>query len=182
MAKNISRAIHGLKQVWPFVHFHTLITINNALILPLFNYWDVLWDHIGKGLTEHIQKLQNRAARIIMQSSYDIRSRDILQQLKWEPLDISRTKHKAIMMFKILNDMAPKYLSSQFAKTCERNPYHLRGDNSKLTLPFPKTEYLKKSFKYSGPKLWINLPENVRNSRSKKCFKQLLDSCIVSIR
>ena len=93
-AKKISRAINGLRQVRPFVHFHTLLAIYNALILPLFDYCDVVWDNPDKGLAERIQKLQNRAARIITQSSYDIRSHDILRQLKWEPIGQRRTKHR----------------------------------------------------------------------------------------
>ena len=181
-AKKISRAINGLRQVRPFVHFHTLLTIYNALILPLFDYCDVVWDNLDKGLAERIQKLQNRAARIITQSSYDIRSHDILRQLKWEPIGQRRTKHKAIMMFKIMNDKAPTYLSRQFTKVCESNPYHLRRDNSKLTLPLPKTENLKKSFKYGGAKLWNSLPENVKASTSMKYFKRMLDYYIIPTR
>ena len=92
MAKKISRAINGLKQVRPFVHFHTLLTIYNALILPLFDYCDVVWGNLNKGLADRIQKLQNRAARIITQSSY-VKSCDILGQLKWDCMGQRRIKH-----------------------------------------------------------------------------------------
>ena len=42
MAKMISKAINGLKQVRPFVHFH----LYNAVILPLFDYCDVVWGNL----------------------------------------------------------------------------------------------------------------------------------------
>ena len=66
-------------------------------------------------------------------------------------------------MFKTMNDKAPIYLSRQFSRVYESNPCHiLRGNNSKLILPLPKTENLMKSFKYSaGAVLWNSLPEKV---------------------
>jgi hypothetical protein len=33
-----------------------------------------------------LQKLQNRAARVITGKSYDVRSKDILEELSWQPL------------------------------------------------------------------------------------------------
>ncbi len=47
----------------------------------------------------------------------------------------------------------------------------------KLNLPFPKTEYLKKSI--SGVKLWNDLPIEVRNAESLGIFNSLL--CATSL-
>ena len=59
VAKKISRAIGGLRQIGPFVTFHTLLMIYKSQILPLFDY-DVVWDN---GELDRLQKLQNRAGR-----------------------------------------------------------------------------------------------------------------------
>ena len=40
--------------------------VYNALIQPHFNYCYEVWDELGKGLGERLQKLQNRAAILIM--------------------------------------------------------------------------------------------------------------------
>ena len=74
VAKKISRAIGGLRQIRPFVTFGTLLTIYKSLILPLFDYCDVIWDNASKGELDHLQKLQNRAYRVITHYTYDIRS------------------------------------------------------------------------------------------------------------
>ena len=44
----------------------------------------------------------------------------------------------------------------------------------KLNLPFPKTEYLKKSISFNGVKLWNDLPIEVRNAESLGIFNSLL--------
>ena len=86
VARKIWSAIGGLKQVRPFVKQETLFTIYKSLILPHFDYSDVLWDMLNKGLAQRLQKLPNRSARVITHSSYEIRSKDILKHLGWETL------------------------------------------------------------------------------------------------
>ena len=77
---------------------------------PLFDYCDVVWSGLNEGLANRLQKLQNRAARIITKSSYEIRSAAILEIPGWDNLAISRFEHKVTMMFKVLNNNAPAYL------------------------------------------------------------------------
>ena len=82
MVKRISSVISGLKLIRPFVSEKTLITTYKALILPQFDYCDQIWGNAGTGNLECLQKLQNRAARVITRSGYEIRSKDILKSLK----------------------------------------------------------------------------------------------------
>jgi hypothetical protein len=65
-------------------------------------------------LAQRLQKLQNRAARVITCQGYEIRSNNIRSQLKWKTLSQIRNSHKLIMMYKILNNMAPLYLRYHF--------------------------------------------------------------------
>jgi hypothetical protein len=48
------------------------VLVYNALIQPHFDYCCEVWDELGKGLSERLQKLQNRAARLrILKMSMD---------------------------------------------------------------------------------------------------------------
>ena len=101
IAKKVSSAIGGLKQIRPFVSKDVLILIYNSLIQPQFDYCDVIWDTLSKELATRLQRLQNRAARVITKSTYEIRSHDIRKDLGWEELSHRRAKHKALLMHKI---------------------------------------------------------------------------------
>ena len=68
------------------------------------------------------------------------------------------------MMFKSLNGLAPVYLHDLFSE--QHTDYDLRDSFRKLNLPKPRTDYLKRSFGYSGALLWNSLPENIRAIRS----------------
>jgi hypothetical protein len=52
------------------------------------------------------------------------------------------------------------------------NFYRLRNRKLCLVLPKPQTEYLKRSFPFSGVKLWNTLPEDVKCSNSLSQFKK----------
>ena len=125
-AKKISSALGGLRRARSYVPSDTLISIYHALIQPLFDYCDVVWGNINKGLNERLQKLQNRAARIITRSNYDVRSVDILKQLKWDNLSQRRFEHKATIMYNIMNGKAPKYLRMLFNMNNKNELYDFR--------------------------------------------------------
>ena len=57
---------------------------------------------------------------------------------------------------------------------CHTN-YDLRDAENKLYVSKPRTDYLKRSFCYSGSFLWNNLPHNIRTSISLRNFKRGID-------
>ena len=61
-------------------------------------------------LSDKLQKLQNRAARVITKLPFDTSSNLLLAKLKWEKLSLRRKKQKALIMYKTLNELAPEYL------------------------------------------------------------------------
>ena len=65
----ISKAIGAVKQVRPFTSVKTALRIYHALIRPHFDYCSSVWDECNATLCDKLQKLQNRAARVITKSS-----------------------------------------------------------------------------------------------------------------
>ena len=65
ITKKISAGLAFLKSIRPFILFDTRMSMYNALVIPCFNYCSTVWGNIGIGLADKIQKLQNRAARIL---------------------------------------------------------------------------------------------------------------------
>ena len=65
-----------------------------ALIQPHFDYCCSVWDELGGTLATKLQKLQNRAARVITRSSYDADAGALLTLLQLDNLSIRRKKLK----------------------------------------------------------------------------------------
>ena len=71
ISRKVSSAIGAIKRVRPFIPKETAIQIYNALILPNFDYCSPVWDCLSGYLSDKLQTLQNRAARIITKLPFD---------------------------------------------------------------------------------------------------------------
>jgi len=97
VCKKISSALGLITRIRNFVPFYTLLNIFNGLVKPQFDYCSLLWGCCSTSLAEKLQKLQNRAAGILLSALRNQRLFTI-----------------SIMMFKALNGQTPDYLSNEF--------------------------------------------------------------------
>ena len=116
ICKKISSGIYALKRMRDFVDRKTLISVYNAIIHPYFTYCCEVWDVFGETQMQsmRLQKLHNRAARIIVNVPSDSDQETVLNLLGWETLKVQRLKSKAKMMFKILHHLGPPSLKKLF--------------------------------------------------------------------
>lgn len=175
ICSKVSAGIGAMRRVKPYVPPATLQTIYKSLVQPYFDYCSPLWDNCGKTLQEKLQKFQSRAARVITGTSYDVRSVDVLDTLGWQTLDVRRSQNKSIFMYKILNKHTAPNLNELFCKrNISQNNYNLRNSETDLSLPKPKTEFLKKGFGYSGAMLWNHLSQDSKQSETLCSFKRAI--------
>jgi hypothetical protein len=107
LSKKIASGIGALKRIRSFVPGTTLQFIFNSLIQPHFDYcFSVVWDNCNKTLADKLQKLQNRAARILTFSSYDANADALLESIGWKKLQSQRKIQKAVMVHKSLHGPA----------------------------------------------------------------------------
>ena len=125
-------------------------------------------------MQNNLQKLQNRAGRIITNSDYSVISADVLKILDWKTLKRRRFEQMVTLIFKSLNNMAPSS-GNHFTLHCNET-YNLRSNNNRLTLSKPKTSSMKKSFSYYGAKVWNYLPTDLNSSMSLCNFKKQLST------
>ena len=70
--KKASEGISAVRRIKPFVDQETLILIYNAIVRPYFDYCCEVWDVFSETQSKRLQKLQNRAARIILNVNKDV--------------------------------------------------------------------------------------------------------------
>ena len=79
LSKKIASGIGALKRLMPFISKDTAVIIYKALIEPHFDYCSSVWYGISDTLSQKLQKLQNRAARVITKSTYDTKRKTLTQ-------------------------------------------------------------------------------------------------------
>ena len=149
--------------------------IYRSILGPYFTYCCIVWDNISETQIVNLQKLQNRGARIITGASYLQRSSHVLCELGWMTLETKRKRQKAILMFKILNGLTPRFLSEMFTHSASFHAYGLRSSRMNLALPKSHTEFYRNSFAFTRPKIWNDLPNTLKEESSLKRFMSRLD-------
>ena len=162
ISKKVSKGIGMLRRAKPFVSFETLKYIYQALVQPSFDYCSMVWGNCGEGSKEKLQRLQNRAARVITGDTYEIRSTDILKKLNWKTLEERRKEQKLAYVAKALSNQCPENVSTMF-KISNSDKYNLRSNNKMLILSKPKTNSMKRTFGYAAAKDWNYNSKNYKS-------------------
>ena len=169
LCKKIAAGIGVINRSRAFVPFDTLQYMYSSLVQPNFDYCSEIWGCCNKTLSTKLQKLQNRAARILLRASYDTNSDSLVDKFGWRKLDKQRLITKAKMVYK--NGLAPNYLRSKFTYRSNVSSYSFRDTNDNLTIPLPHTDFMKNSFSYSEAVLWNSLPIELRQANSLGAFR-----------
>ena len=130
------------------------------------------WGNISSNLTDSVVKLQKRAAGIILAKSIDTPSADMFSELSWMTFPDKVTYQKAVMMYKIFNNLTPSYLQDYFSFTSGIHQRSLRSTTENLLyVPKPNIELFRYLLSYSGSKIWNAIPNHVKQSTSITQFK-----------
>ena len=162
VVSKVAKVLAALRRLRPICPQSTLVTIYKSLILPHLDYCSAVWGCIGNGLSQKLQKLQNRAARIITGSGWDVRSAvQILRVLNWESLADRRAKQLKSLMFKTANNLVPEYLSDKFTSVNTVHRHNLRGAQHNLFIPRPS---------YRGAVTWNSLSVEAKQATTLNSF------------
>ena len=142
----------------------SLIKLYIAYVRPLIEYGCQVWCNISEGDKEAIENIQIKAARVALGVKKGTSPELMYSELGWLPLETRRNQQKLCMLFKILNDKAPKLLKMLKPKAISRrNSYNTRN-TADLDPPKCKTEQYSKSFFPSTIKLWNQLPRDLKET------------------
>ena len=112
------------------------------------------------------QRLQKRSARIITRCS---RSSEAIEQLHWPTLSSRRSCHKAKLVFLCLHSLVRSYSTLYFTKFSNIHNYSTR-QSKKLSLPNVKQNFGKRTFLFTGAKIFNKLPLNIVKSENIQTF------------
>ncbi len=119
LVNKLSSKIGILRRPRHIVPPATLVQLYNAIVVPHFDYGDIVYKLCTQNNLDRLQKMQKQASRTISGSSYHTHCNDMYADLNWLSLKNRRLMHKCIIAYKCLNEMAPQYLNDNI--TCNDN-------------------------------------------------------------
>ena len=125
LSKKVSQRIGVLRRVKHLLPVRGSLTLYNSLILPLFDYADIVWgDKNSEVLMHSPQALQNNAARTILDLPKYFSGTQALSQLNWTHLAERRPQHRRTAIYKCINKFILKSIPTGY-NTRRRQDLHL---------------------------------------------------------
>ena len=127
LRSRISRSLGFLKYDKKLLPKHTLSQMYRSIVEPHFCYCCSMWASCGDSRLSMLQKLQNRAVRIVTNSSYDAPAGKLIKELKWPTVHDMIKQETATIVFKSISGLTPTYLSTLLTKNSTRDIVNLRN-------------------------------------------------------
>ena len=114
--------------------------------------------------------IQHNALRIVTGCIQHSNIKQMYFDTNWQSLE-NRRKYVLVMIYKICNGLAPKYLTDIMPqRVLETVPYNVRNRNN-FIIPFCRVLCFRQSFIPLGASAWNKLDENVRSLKPLPSFK-----------
>ena len=103
ISTKINQRIGLIRRIRNVLPLQTRVTLYNTLILPLFDYGDVIWGDKNKDtIMSELQILQNKVAKVLLGHPPRSSSTEALRSLNLKSLSARRFFHRCIVIHKCL--------------------------------------------------------------------------------
>ena len=140
------------------------IQIYKSMVLPYFDYGDMIYQSVNSKHLSKIQKLQNRGLRICFGHRNILSIDDMHTEAKLVKLEIRRTHHVYNFMFK--QKLNQSVVDNRNIRTRAHDAILYESN-------MPRCEKFKKNVFYYGARLWNQLPVNERRIDENNKFKNV---------
>ena len=170
LCKKAGQKLHALARMSNFMNVNQKKVIMNAFITSQFSYCLAIWMCHNRSLNTKINRIHESALRIVYNdnsSSYESSSVKIhhsnLQQL-------------AVEIYKARNNLSSSLMSEIFA--LKNTGYNLRGGNKLNSNNIKSVNNGTETISYLAPKIWEQVPDEIKNSSSLNIFKRKIKTWI----
>ena len=164
-------SLRRLRRIFPK---NLLLQVYKSYIQPRLDYGITMYGSSTQKNIDFVQRVQNHAARLILENFDYINSRgiDLVKSLNLYIIREGRDFFLLTLMFKAIHGIAPNYLSDRIDMHFDIHGYNTRiWFNERLSSNCAQ-RYIQKQFLYLGGKLWNDLPNFVKNSANIDTFKR----------
>jgi hypothetical protein len=167
--KKVNQRLGVICRVKHLIPLSARLMLYHSLVLPLFDYGDIIWgDKNNSTLMNHLQILQNKSAKIMLDLPPRSSATEALNCLNMKRLFERRFFHRCSVVYKGINKQID--YDFNFISNAMLHAHDTRTKNN-LHLPRVRTNWGKQRVVYQVADDWNSLNDDVRNSNSLAIFK-----------
>ena len=174
ISRKINSRISILGRTSSYLSKRLCLLLYKSLIVPHFDYCDIVWDTCSSHLKHRLQTLQNRALRIINKVNRRTPISDLHKLSNILTLQQRRDYHMSTFMYKATHGLQPAYICEKFLPLNNIHSYTTRSaSTNSVHISYVKTNGGKNRISYRGAVDWNNLLPEIRMAPTLSLFKIL---------
>ncbi len=173
-ARSCRFALHNIRKIRPFLTEHAAQLLVQALVISRLNYCNALLAELPSNTIKPLQMIQNAAARLVFNEPKRAHVTPLFVSLHWLPV-AARIQFKTLMLaYRTTTGSAPTYFHS-LLRTYIPSRSLRSASERRLVVPSQRgSKSLSRTFSFTVPGRWNDLPTPIRNAGSLSNFKQQL--------
>lgn len=128
---------------------YTKSIIHKSIIAPHFEYCSTLMLNYNQAQLKNLQKVQNRAMRIVLGVNKHTNIKTMLDVLGWMSIHQRVIYNTCILVFKMIHNLSPAYLSNRITTRSNVHHYNTR-QSSYIDIKNTRTSSAENSILYKG--------------------------------
>ena len=178
VCKSSFHMIYNLRRIRKYFDEDSMKAVVHACIISKLDYCNGLLYGLPTSQIGRLQRVQNTCARLICSRPRSSRITPLLRDLHWLPIRQRISFKILLIVYKALIGQAPSYIAELLPLKSYKHTHNLRSAKDTLLLQIPtcKTKITlgDRAFACAAPKLWNNLPLEIRTSPTVETFKTRL--------
>ncbi len=177
-ARSCRFALHNIRKIRPFLTEHAAQLLVQALVVSRLDYCNALLTGLPSNTIKPLQMIQNAAARLVFNEPKRAHVTPLFISLHWLPV-AARIKFKTLMLaYRTTTASAPSYFHSLLRIYIPSRSLRSASER-RLVVPSQRgSKSLSRTFSFTIPGWWNNLPTPFRNAGSLSIFKQQLKTLL----
>ena len=172
--RSCSHHIRQIGRIRKYISTEACHSAVQSLVVSRLDYCNALLTGLPHCQMQRLQRLQNRAARLVTLSRKFSHVTPLLKELHWLPVRL-RVKFKLLLyVYKALHDEAPAYVKDMLDLQVPTRTLRSGSNGPQLTVPQAKKVFGDRTFSSEAPRLWNSLPKHIKLASTKQRFKTMV--------
>ncbi len=162
----------ALGRIKPFIPDDLALQLYQSLVIPHFDYGDIVYDAMSSTSANQLQVIQNNCLRICLGRDKMSSTDDLHSDAKLPRLSSRRKQHSCQMVYKGRSNMSTTNIISMFSLVSAHHNRCTRNSSlDSLYVPTISLELCKGNLRYRGAVYFNKLDQQTRNAVSYDVFK-----------